>query len=310
MNLLLVNHELKRMSANNKNIVKSVCNIAVLVTCFNRKDKTLNCLQSVFSQKDNSGFSLSVYLVDDGFDGTSEVVKEKYPGIQIAHGNGNLFWAGGMRKAWKNAISSGNKYDFFLLLNDDTILMDTALSNMIKDIGKLAKDKVILVGTTLDPSTKTRTYGGHLLKNKYNSASIKLKPNNEYPQLCDQGNANIMLVSAGVVEDIGILSDSYTHGLADFDYTLRAKKAGIRSYIASAYAGYCKNDHGNNWFNSKKFTLKQRIENLYNVKGLAYKEYLAYTKFHFPLYLPQAWLMLWIKTFFPFLWDKFRKPSH
>ena len=244
------------------------------------------------------------------FVGTAEAVKEKYPDVRISHGNGSLYWAGGMRKAWQNAMSNGISYDFFLLLNDDTILMDTALSDMINDINTLAKEKVILVGTTLDPLTKNRTYGGHLLKNKYNSASKKLIPNNQYPQLCDLGNANIMLVSTGVVKDIGILSDSYTHGIADFDYTLRAKKAGILSYIGSVYTGYCKNDHGNNWSDSKRHTLKERIGHLYNVKGLAYKEYLAYTKLHFPLYLPQAWLMLWVKTFFPFLWDRFRKPSH
>ena len=298
------------MPADNNNIANSVCNIAVLVTCFNRKDKTLNCLQSVFSQKGNEHFDLTVYLVDDGFDGTAEAVRKQYPDVRIAQGNGRLFWAGGMRKAWQNAIDSGTRYDFFLLLNDDTILMDTALSDMINDTNKLARDKVILVGTTLDPSTKTRSYGGYKLKNKYNSASKKLTPNNESPQLCDLGNANIMLVPAGVVKEIGILSDTYTHGMADFDYTLRAKKAGILSYIGSSYTGYCKNDHGNNWWDSKRHTLKQRIDNLYNVKGLAYKEYLAYTKLHFPFYLPQAWLMLWLKTFFPFLWDKFRKPSH
>jgi len=43
---------------------------------------------------------------------------------------------------------------------------------------------------------------------------------------------------------------------------------------------------------------------LYSVKGLAYKQYLHFIRKHFPLYLPQAWLSLWLKTIFPFLLKK------
>ncbi len=298
------------MSTNTNSLVNSNFKIAVLITSFNRKEKTLTCLQSVFTQKKENEFELTVYLTDDGSDGTSEAVHEKFPHVNIAHGNGSLFWAGGMRMAWQNAINSGINYDLFLLLNDDTILFDHALNSLLKDIKTLGKTKIILVGTTMDPVTKERSYGGNFLLNKYNSSIKKLKPNHQHPQLCHLGNANIMMVSAPVVDEIGILSKSFTHGIADFDYTLRARNAGIPSYVGSEYAGYCKNEHGNNWKDSKKFTLKQRIDHLYNIKGLAYKEYNAYLKLHFPLYFPQAWLMLWIKTFFPFLWEIFRKPSN
>lgn len=66
--------------------------IAVLLTVFNRKDKTLKCLQHLFNQLPIEGYSIDVYLTDDGCtDGTPEAVKEQYPQVNIIHGDGNLF---------------------------------------------------------------------------------------------------------------------------------------------------------------------------------------------------------------------------
>ncbi len=150
-----------------------------------------------------------------------------------------------MRRIWQHAILTSINYDFFLLFNDDTILINTALSDLIDDLQKLPKKEIILIGSTLDPLTKKISYGGRILLNSYGLTSKKLIPNNNYPQLCHLGNANIMLVPTEVVKKIGILSDLFTHGIADFDYTLRARKIGIPSFIGSNYSGYCENDHGN-----------------------------------------------------------------
>ncbi|MEJ7828428.1 MAG: glycosyltransferase [Segetibacter sp.] len=281
-------------------------NLAILLSCFNRKEKTLACLKTVFSQLDNP-FKFIVYLMDNGSDGTSAEVRELYPDVQISYGNSSIFWAGSMRRVWQLALNTSADYDFFLLLNDDTFLVDTALNELMSDVKKLGNTEFILVGSTLDPDTKLISYGGRLLLNNYSSSAKLILPNNNSPQVCHLGNANIMLVPEKVVKKLGVLSDSYTQQIADFDYTLRARKIGIPSFIASKYLGSCENDHGNNWWPAKQYTLTQRIEKLYDVKGLAYKEYLAYIKLHFPYYLPHAFLMLWAKTFFPFLWEKYKK---
>ena len=45
--------------------------IAVLITCFNRIDKTINCLDSLYNSKSIDDYLIDVYLVDDGStDGT------------------------------------------------------------------------------------------------------------------------------------------------------------------------------------------------------------------------------------------------
>ncbi len=281
-----------------KRSLNMIYRLAILITSYNRKQKTLACLRTIFEQEDISDIQFSIYLVDDNSsDGTFEAIQSTYPTVNIFKGDGQLFWAGGMRVAWGEAVKE-NKFSYYLLINDDVILFKDAFKKLFNDI-KLITNNAILVGSVMDQSTGETTYGGRRLKNNYNISSIMIIPDSKSPQPCDLGNANIMLVPAKVVERIGILSDGYTHGIADFDYTIKAKKAGIPSYISSFYNGFCVNDHDPSRLNTT--TLKQRIDHLYSVKGLSYKQYLQFIRNHFPFYLPQAWLFLWLKTIFPFL---------
>ena len=81
-----------------------MCKIAVLITSYNRREKTLTCLKNLMEQDEIPGLQLSIYLVDDNSsDGTTEAVRSHYPSVNIIKGTGQLFWAGGMRTAWREA---------------------------------------------------------------------------------------------------------------------------------------------------------------------------------------------------------------
>lgn len=274
--------------------------IAALLTTFNRKDKTLACLQSLSKQNLLSNTSITIHLTDDGSsDGTADAVKSYYPEAHIYHGNGSLFWAGGMRSSWSSALGKG--YDYYLLLNDDTFLTETAVQTLLSHPRSSSS---ICVGTTADAEGKL-TYGGRKIKNKVFVSDYRVYSENSFLD-CDLGNANIMLVAAGIVQRIGILSQNFTHGIADYDYTLKARKAGFGVVVAPGILGMCVHDHGKNWKPSGT-SLKERIAYLKSPKGLAYKEYLEYIKDHFPLYYPSAFTKLWVKTLFPSVWERLKK---
>jgi len=280
--------------------------IAVLLTCHNRRQKTLSFLQSLINQNIFNQLQIDIYLLDDGStDGTSEAIHDKYPFIKLQKGNGDLFWAGGMRKIWEFAISQ-KKYDLFLLFNDDVFLFENALEKIISNYMQLNREGIILIGSALSPVSNKHSYGGYILNNIIHSKYYVVEPNDNKSKPCQLGNANILLVDAKVVEKIGVLSASYTHILADFDYTLTGYKAGLAVLIAPGYYAYCENDHGINWLPAKH-SLKKRIQYLYSPKGLAYKEYLYYIKKHFPLDYFSAFIKLWMKTLFPIIWDKFKR---
>jgi GT2 family glycosyltransferase len=281
--------------------------IAVLLTVFNRKEKTLTCLQSLYNQKLGEDVTFEVFLTDDNStDGSTTAVNKKFPDVKVFNGSGSLFWAGGMRNSWSKAVKTNP--DFYLLLNDDTLLLDTAIAQLL-NYNNLKTDNIpaICIGSTYDELSGNISYGGQKLlkKNKVQYSSIQSE--NKYIE-CDMANANIMLVPKEIVNEIGILSEEYTHSIADFDYTLKAKKAGFKNIVAPGYLGTCTDDHGKNW-KSADVPLSERIRYLKSPKGLGYAEYLHFIKTHFPLHLPAAFTKLWLKTLFPVMWEKFKKTN-
>jgi GT2 family glycosyltransferase len=281
--------------------------IAILLTTFNRKDKTIACLKCLENQVMRDAVKFDIYLTDDGSsDGTAESISRLFPKVHVFHGDGSLFWAGGMRRTWTEALAADP--DYYLLLNDDTFLFPNAIESLIKsnEEGRFKySHAVISIGATKDDVSGKISYGGRKLYSRHRPGSFTVHSETEQME-CDLGNANIMLVPREIVKKIGILSKEFIHGLADFDYTLMAKKAGFRSVVTAGTLGTCIRDHGRNW-KSADTRLKDRIKYMHSPKGLAYKQYLFFIRKHSPMYLPVAFSKLWMKTLFPFVYDKYKK---
>lgn len=132
--------------------------IAVLLTVFNRRETTLACLESLFSGSVPEGYSIEVYLTDDGCtDGTADAVRERFPDVRIVAGDGSLYWNRGMIAAWNEAAKSDP--EFYLWLNDDTTLLSDAIGNLIRTAEK--NPGCIIVGTCHASDNPDRiTYGG------------------------------------------------------------------------------------------------------------------------------------------------------
>lgn len=206
--------------------------IAVLITCFNRKAKTLKCLESLYAQLPVAGYETDVYLTDDGCtDGTPEAVRSRFPKVHIIEGDGNLYWNRGMHAAWTQAAKTKN-YDFYLWLNDDTMVYPGMLRTLL-DTSRVLDDRCIVAGSTCCPHDPSRiTYGGRTGK------GTLLHPA-DHPLECDYFNGNIVLFPRYVYRNAGMNDPVFRHALGDFDYGLRAKKSGIRSIVAPGVLGEC-----------------------------------------------------------------------
>ena len=96
--------------------------IAVVMTVFNRRAMTLACLEALRTQQVPDG-TVDVFVVDDGStDGTAQAVVQHHPDVRLLHGDGQLYWNGGMRLALAEAMEGD--YDYYLWINDDTRLDD------------------------------------------------------------------------------------------------------------------------------------------------------------------------------------------
>jgi GT2 family glycosyltransferase len=283
--------------------------IAVLITCYNRQDKTVKCLSKLYQAASSTKHKvyIDVYLTDDGDDNTSEIVSTLFPTVTILKGDGTLFWAGGMRNSWKEAQKK--KYDGYLLLNDDTNVMDNLFDELINTHNFCIENyglSGIYIGSTIDSSTHKLTYGGAILKNKFLNTSTILIPNGKV-QSCDLGNGNIMLVSDSVFKKIGMLSEKYKHNIADYDYTLRAKKNRIPVLLTGNYSGECSNDHINKYERFQLMDISQRIKFINSPLGFAFPDTLKYMKENFPYRWPFVFISGWFKVFFPTIYIQINK---
>ena len=238
--------------------------LAVILTCYNRRLKTQKCLASLFKNTFTK-IKYDVFLVDDNStDGTSEMIKNNFPLVNVIKGTGNLFWNRGMHLAWESA--SINDYDSYLWLNDDTYLKNNALESIY--YAHMEKPNSILVGTLLNDSinnkSKNISYGGRLLKSRYNIVI----PNKNFTR-CDIFNGNCVLVPRSVFLKLGNLDYYFRHSYGDFEYGLRALKNNIKSYVIKGYLGYCKKDYGEGdyTFLSKKYSIIKRFKLLYSPLG-------------------------------------------
>lgn len=296
-------------------------NVAVLITCFNRREKTCACLSKLFSAmndfnvRNNQTLSLEIFLVDDGCtDGTADAVLSRFPdsNIHILKGNGSLFWAGGMRLAWSVAYKQHAKWDFYLLLNDDTNIFPNTFSRLFETheycIENYKIGGVYTAATCLEGDNNICTYGGSVWRNRFKGIYERLSPIGK-PQLCDLANANILMVSSNVVDTIGMLSDDYQHGLADFDYSIRARKNNIPVLLTSDYCGACENDHLSKDERANKIiemSLSER-KKYFSSPIHSNKDYMRFIYNTSPSRLPIVWFGRFLNLYFPRFYYKLRK---
>lgn len=230
--------------------------IAVLLTVYNRKDKTLKCLHNLFNQKLPDGFTLDVYLTDDGCtDGTPEAVKAQFTQVKIIEGDGSLFWNRGMYAAWSEA-EKGN-YDYYLWLNDDTFILEKCLLNLIDTA--MTNEGAIIVGSTIDSAQSKITYGGWSNRGIIRDLTSKAR--------CITFNGNIVLIPKTVFSILGKNDYYFRHSLGDLDYGLRATKHGIPIVICPTICGICDTHDSIPKWKDSKVSLIKRLKYLYSTGG-------------------------------------------
>ena len=269
------------------------CRTAILITCHNRKPKTLACLEALFNQAIPNDSTIDVYLVDDGStDGTTKAVQQTYPQVKILPGDGTLYWNLGMHKAFAEALQ--HDYDYYLWLNDDTLLYPEALSCLWQTSHNLAKqghDKAIIVGSTHHPDTGELTYGGFGRSIWWHPFKYRLVEPGTEPKPADTLNGNCVLIPRAVVQILGNLDPAFSHSIGDTDYGLRSQRQGCSVWVAPGYAGKCQTNppQGHPW-HDPKFTLKQRWQAVTDKKGLPPRESKVFCQRH----AGWLWLFYWL----------------
>lgn len=252
---------------------------AVLMTCYNRKTNTLACLAALFNQVLPPEVTVDVYLVDDGStDGTAEAVQQTYPQVKILLGDGNLYWNRGMHKAFAEALKYD--YDYYLWLNDDTLLDPEALNILLTTSDHLTQQgyqRAIVTGSIRDSQMNTLVYGGMVQASQWRPLKFHLIEPEAQAKQCDTINGNCVLIPREVAQIVGNLDPAFTHYLGDFDYGLRAQQQGCTVWVAPGYVGSCPLNRRQDTQIEASEPLSNLLKKINRPKGLSFQGEVLYS---------------------------------
>lgn len=191
----------------------------IVIPAHNRRETTLRCLQRL--QEGGDLDRLRVIVVDDGStDGTAAAVRARFSTVTLLTGDGNLWWTGAITRGMRHAVELGAEH--VLWLNDDTLPEPGALSFLLEES---RRSDSITGGVCFLPGESTPAYGGVRktwwdLKRLGNPGAATVA--------CDALHGNLVCVPATTIRTIGLPdAENLPHAGGDFDYTLRARRAGI-----------------------------------------------------------------------------------
>jgi GT2 family glycosyltransferase len=265
--------------------------VAAVLAAYNRRDVTLACLRSLRAQQ-VPGVALDAVVLDDASsDGTAAAIAEQFPEVTVLHGNGKLYWNGGMRRAFAAAMAGD--YDYYLWTNDDTELDDGALGVLLETERQLRErghDAVIVAGSTRHPDTGELTYGGVVRPYRWRPMRSELVEPGDTPRPCDTMNGNATLISRAVVRRVGNIDPAYVQQMGDFDYGLRARAAGCSVWIAPGTVGACASHPKRR---SGEQPLGEELRQLWSIKELTPRSWAVFCR----RWAGRLWLLYWLSPY-------------
>lgn len=258
--------------------------IYIIIPVFNRWNFTKVCIAKLQKQTYKK---FKIIVVDDGStDSTSTNLKLNYPDVVVLKGDGTLWWTGGINLGIDYALKNGATS--IITLNNDTIPEYDYVEQL-----KSASEQVpnALIGSTgIDVQTKEINFCGeqiHWLSDSALSLKDSLRKEeqvglHEVSYFPGRG----LWIPKIVFESIGLFDrETFPHYMADYDFTLRAKKAGFKVFcsLESRLATYPDASGANQLIANKSW--ENYKEHLFGIKGAAnLKYYYAYVFRHCPWY--------------------------
>jgi GT2 family glycosyltransferase len=151
----------------------------------------------------------------------------------------------------------------------------------------------IVVGTTIDPEDGSPTYGGRLQSGMLRPLWYDLVMPSDAVQRCDTMNGNFVLVPREVFDSVGNLDPVFVHGMADYDYGLRAREAGFAILVMPGVAGTCRRNPIRGTEPGAQASIVDRLKAVVSPKRFPPYPWLVYTFRH----AGPAWVIHWVRPY-------------
>jgi N-acetylglucosaminyl-diphospho-decaprenol L-rhamnosyltransferase len=215
--------------------------LSVIISTYNARQIVVDCLQSIYQNPPSEPFEIIV--VDDASaDGTSEVLRSRWPEVHLLRNDINRHYAYSNNRAIDQA-----RGQYLLLLNNDTIVLPQALDHMVDFLRQHPEAgavgcKLLNEDGTTQWSVKTLPCFGSAL---FGARSIitRLFPNNPYsrkhlqhlgrdmtkPFVAGYVSSACVMLPRQVVDEVGYLDERLSYHV-DADYCKRVWNTKSKCY--------------------------------------------------------------------------------
>ena len=266
------------------------------MTCHNRREKTLAALGSLRGQRGlPDGTVISVHLVDSAStDGTAHAVAERYPDVDLVTVGQDVYWGEGMRLAGRRSRrAAGPAWHHQLWLNDDVELADDAVAGLLETAARIGGGAIVVGPVRSSDSARTTYSGRRRARPRWHPrwhAFDLVEPTGDL-EPCDTLNGNVVLVPRAVGDRLGEIDRRFKHSMGDFDYGLRARRAGIPVYLAARHVGICDANPPRTGSREPGIGVREALRRLTSQRELPPRQWWAYCRRHLWPWAPV--LMVW-----------------
>lgn len=252
--------------------------VSIIIVNWNGRDILEQCLSSL-EKTDYCDFKIVV--VDNGsIDDSVQFIKQNWEKVDLIALKKNYGYAKANNIGIKFALKKYNP-DFFLLLNNDTEIVQKDWLKKMVEVASLEKETGILGCKLIFPDGKIQYLGTKITSFGFTGIILRKKNLPEKLFKVDAIIGAVFLIKRVVIEKIGFLDEGYSPFLTeDMDYCVRTRKAGYKvkvlpeiSVIHHCSQSMKKKEDDFLWFVTKKNNIRFVFLHLGFVKILVYVFY-------------------------------------
>lgn len=206
--------------------------VAIVIIDYNGKKDTIECINSInrFLTKDED-VQYDIYILDNGSSHaiSSEDIPQTSLKITLLKSDENLGFAGGNNYIIDHIKTNNLEYDYYFLLNNDTVLVDDSLHNLVLKSKGSKFDITGIVNYYYSNPEEVWQAGDF-----FSTYSIKGKKvegfqgnHGDFVQV-DVIPGSSMLISSKVINEIGLFDKRFFAYYEEWDFCAMAKEHGYK----------------------------------------------------------------------------------
>jgi GT2 family glycosyltransferase len=202
--------------------------LTISIVTANNKKLIIDCLSSIYEKTIDLEFEVYV-VINNSHDDSVEAIREKFPQVKLIKNKRMLGFTHN-----HNTVMRRGKGKYFLVLNDDTIILDGALKKMI-DFMEISPDIGILGCRILNPDGSLQWSCGKSITHKiehiragvlrYLIPFLSKKHFNQPVEVCWVTGA-CMLARGDAIQEVGVFDENIIIYYEDADWCHRMIQAG------------------------------------------------------------------------------------